>query len=142
MSIINQTPIIPLDPTPRGFITAVKGLAWIQPNLNTGNLSLDYCNVESYPQAPGDLGYPNPILFHSGVAGSQGPNLSLLGDWTSGGTPDSYSITPSLPTGLSFNTSTGVISGTSTVISYVAYTITATNTSGSSSQSIMIGVVA
>ena len=48
------------------------------------------------------------------------------------GTVASYSISPSLPAGLSFATSTGIISGTpSAVSSSNTYTLTATNTTGS-----------
>ncbi|EMI68421.1 Ig domain protein [Leptospira noguchii str. Bonito] len=45
----------------------------------------------------------------------------------------SWSINPALPAGLSFNTSTGVISGTPTAVSdpAITYTVTATNSAGS-----------
>lgn len=43
----------------------------------------------------------------------------------------SYTITPGLPTDVSLNTTTGIISGTPTVIlAQTAYTVTATNTAG------------
>ena len=49
----------------------------------------------------------------------------------SGGAVVSWSIVPSLPTGLAFNTTTGEISGTPTVISpSTVYTVTATNAGG------------
>ena len=49
-----------------------------------------------------------------------------------GGPVVSWSITPALPAGLSFNTSTGEINGTPTAVSPSAtYTITATNAGGS-----------
>ncbi len=55
-----------------------------------------------------------------------------------------YAITPALPTGLSFNTSTGVISGTPSAISpSTNYTVTATgSTSGSATARITLSVVA
>ena len=50
---------------------------------------------------------------------------------TKGATPGSYSISSSLPAGLSFNTSTGVISGTATATSTSNnYTVTATYSNG------------
>ena len=59
----------------------------------------------------------------------------------SGGTVVSYSVSPSLPLGLSLNTANGVISGTPTTISDTAtYTITATNSGGSTSFTISITV--
>ena len=48
------------------------------------------------------------------------------------GTPTSYSVSPALPTGLSFSSTTGQIAGTPTAITAnSAYTVTATNSSGS-----------
>jgi hypothetical protein len=50
-----------------------------------------------------------------------------------------WSINPALPAGLNFNTSTGIISGTPQVTSSsTAYTITATNTAGSTTAMIII----
>ncbi len=59
-----------------------------------------------------------------------------------GGTPTSYSISPStLAAGLSFSTSTGLISGTPTATRVATtYTITATNHGGSSSSSFALTV--
>jgi sugar lactone lactonase YvrE len=52
-----------------------------------------------------------------------------------------FAINPALPAGLSFNTSTGVISGTPTVTSSATtYTITATNGSGTSTTTINLAV--
>ena len=58
---------------------------------------------------------------------------------SSGGAVVSYSISPTLTTGLSFNTATGTISGTPTAVASLAtYTITATNTRGSATATIAI----
>lgn len=60
---------------------------------------------------------------------------------SSGGAITSYSITPGLPGGLSFNTSTGVISGTpAATSSNTTYTITGVNASGSGTTTISIQV--
>ena len=61
----------------------------------------------------------------------------------SGGTPDNINITPSLPAGLNFNSSTGNISGTPTTSSAdQAYTVVLTNGAGSDSITLMIEVLA
>ena len=60
---------------------------------------------------------------------------------SSGGAVVSYSVSPALPTGLSLNTSTGAITGTPTVVtSSASYTVTATNTGGSTTRGITITV--
>lgn len=71
------------------------------------------------------------------------PNTAItnLSPTNSGGASTSWSISPSLPAGLSFNTSTGVISGTPTAESpTTSYTITATNAAGSSTATIQLAV--
>ncbi|MCB0351236.1 MAG: putative Ig domain-containing protein, partial [Bdellovibrionales bacterium] len=58
------------------------------------------------------------------------------------GTVTSFSITPSLPAGMSFSTSTGVISGTPTETStQITYTITASNSVGSYSEDLILEVL-
>ncbi len=53
-----------------------------------------------------------------------------------------YSITPALPTGLSFDGTTGTITGTPTVVTPAAdYTVTATNNIGTSTATVNISVV-
>ena len=60
---------------------------------------------------------------------------------SSGGTVTSWAITPSLPSGLQFDSVTGVISGTPTVISNSAtYTVTAQNSGGSATTSLTFQV--
>ena len=85
--------------------------------------------------APSSLSYNSPNVFTKNTA------ITNLNPTVSGGAIVSYSITPSLPTGLSFNTSTGRISGTPTVIhSLTTYTVTATNSGGSTTFNIVITV--
>ena len=78
---------------------------------------------------PSNIQYsPDSFVLTKGVA------MTTVTPTTAGGTVVSWSITPSLPSGLLFDTLTGVISGTPTVISPSAtYTVTATNSGGSSS---------
>ncbi len=62
-------------------------------------------------------------------------------DATAGGAVDSYSISPDLPAGLSFNTGSGEISGAPTAVAGAqTYTITATNAAGDDTASVTITV--
>jgi len=59
------------------------------------------------------------------------------------GTVTSYSVSPTLPSGLSLDESSGVISGTPTAVSASAsYTVTATNGTGSTTATVTIEVAA
>jgi hypothetical protein len=106
-----------------------------------------------------------PNISYSGNSGGgsftlvKGTSYSITP--TNSGQPVAvYSISPALPTGLSFNTNTGVISGTPTILTaptsqisfnestgvisgveYVSYNITGTNSGGSSSFTAYIKVV-
>ncbi|MBP7281815.1 MAG: putative Ig domain-containing protein [Leptospiraceae bacterium] len=61
------------------------------------------------------------------------------------GTPEAYSISPigSLPAGLSFDTTTGIISGTPTTVyvTPIPFTITATNSTSSVTANVVLSVV-
>ena len=88
-------------------------------------------------QAPSNLTYPQSIVlsppgqsFVNVVA-----NLGIQGTGTV-----TYSISPSLPSGLSFNTATGEITGTPTGLFNINFTITASNSFGSTSTLLQIGV--
>jgi len=99
----------------------------------TANLSI---TVNDVP--PTALSYQytgSPILY--GVASPIAPNDPS----NSGGTVVSYGVSPSLPGGLSLSPTTGIISGTpSTAAAPTLYTITATNTGGSTTATLAITV--
>ena len=62
---------------------------------------------------------------------------------STGGTIASYSISPSAPAGLTFSTSTGLLSGTPTSsAAATAFTITATNATGTASRTFTLTVAA
>jgi hypothetical protein len=62
---------------------------------------------------------------------------------STGGAIASYAISPSVPTGLTFSTSTGLLSGTPTTVqSATAYTITATNTTSTATRTFTLTVTA
>ncbi len=70
-----------------------------------------------------------------------GTAITSLTPSNTGGVPSSYSISTALPAGLTFSTTTGVISGTPTAVSSVtAYTITATNSAGSGNTTVTLTV--
>lgn len=77
-----------------------------------------------------------PVIALSATTETANLNVAITGYTvtSSAGTVASYSITGTLPAGLSFSTTTGRITGTPTVTqTATTYTITATNTSGSNS---------
>jgi uncharacterized repeat protein (TIGR01451 family) len=86
--------------------------------------------------APTGLSYSsNPATYTKNTAISSNTPAS------GGGTVVSYSVAPALPAGLSLNTSTGVITGTPTVIKIKAnYSVTATNSGGSTTVLLAIAV--
>jgi hypothetical protein len=59
-----------------------------------------------------------------------------------GGGELTYTIAPALPTGISINATTGVISGSPTATSaQTTYTVTATNTAGNTTKQVTITVL-
>jgi hypothetical protein len=95
--------------------------------------------LEIADRAPAGLNYPKSrTRYVRNVAITDSPP-SLDYD---GGNPQSYSVSPALPAGLSLDTTTGVISGTPTTLqSATNYTVTATNGTGSSASTLSIAVV-
>ena len=85
---------------------------------------------------PSALSYPNSSPSYTlGSAASPNPPTN------SGGAATSYSITPSLPAGLSFASATGEISGTPTQLSpTTSYTVNASNAGGSTSTTLNLSV--
>lgn len=84
-----------------------------------------------------------PAFTLSSTSETKTVNTAISGYTISstGGTIASYAISPAAPAGLTFNTSTGLISGTPTSTqSATTYTITATNASGSISNSFTLTV--
>ncbi len=86
--------------------------------------------------SPANLVYPtNPAVYTKGTA------ITANTPSSSGGPVVSYSISPALPSGLSFNNGTGAISGTPTVASpQTAYAVTATNSGGATNVQLSITV--
>ena len=87
-------------------------------------------------QAPTNLAFSlNPATY------TKGTQIQNNSPSSGGGLVISYSVTPSLPAGLSLNTATGIISGTpSAITSTASYAVVATNSGGSSSVSLSLTV--
>ena len=88
------------------------------------------------PQPPTNLIYSaNPAVYTVGTAIPA--NVPSNG----GGTIASYTVTPTLPAGLSISASTGVVSGTPTAATAQAvYTVTGTNSAGSTTAALTLTV--
>ncbi len=105
-------------------------------NNSAGTYSTSF-SLTSQHAAPYDLAYaPENMTLEKGTA------MTTNTPSVSGGAITSWEINPSVPTGLSFSTSTGAISGTPYVLQTTAttYTIWANNSGGSASAEVNITV--
>jgi hypothetical protein len=103
---------------------------------NVGSLK-DTFQILINDEKPTNLQYTTPDTFYTCYA------ITPLTPTNQGGVATSYSISPSLPAGLTFNTSTGVISGTPLNVDTALkdYEITALNFIGFSSKTIQIRIL-
>jgi hypothetical protein len=109
---------------------------WIQQLGAATTYGLEF-ELTALPPAPSNLSYSPATI--SGTVGTAISNLTP----TVTGTVDTYSVSPSLPAGLSINASTGVISGTpSAVAASATYTVTAANAGGSTTTTVTVVVAA
>ncbi|MGO8971765.1 MAG: beta strand repeat-containing protein, partial [Myxococcaceae bacterium] len=138
------TPALPaglsLSPTTgviSGIPTTITGLAvYTVTGTNTGGKTTASVTITVNDAPPTNLKYStNPAVYTVGVLIANNTPSS------GGGKVVSYSVAPPLPAGLSFSTTTGIISGTpTTVTAAAAYVVTATNTGGSTTVSVTITV--
>jgi hypothetical protein len=103
---------------------------------NTGGSTTALVSITVNDVAPSSLSYSsNPASYTKDMEIVDNTPTS------SGGAVVSYAVSPTLPTGLTLNTSTGVISGTPSAVTTTAdYTVTASNTGGSATASVSIMV--
>ncbi len=123
--------------------SSVSGLSAIQlaqiqffdGTSNNPAVILSSGEVVASREVPSGLSYttPNTFIINTAIT-----NLSP----TVTGVVTLYGVSPALPAGLSLNTTTGVISGTPTIVAAAAdYTVTASNSVGSTTFPIRITVV-
>ena len=118
-----------------GVPSALAGAAnYTVTATNGGGSTTAIVNITVNNAAPSNLLYTTPVTYTLGTTIT--PNVPTVT-----GTVTSYSVSPTLPAGLSLNTSTGVISGVTTTFTAAAnYTVTATNGGGSTTAIVNITV--
>ena len=120
-----------------GTPTAITSSAnYLVSATNTGGTDSVFLTIVVNDVAPSSLTYsPNSFTLTKGTA------MTTVTPTSSGGNVTSWSVSPSLPAGLSLDSSTGAISGTPTAVtSSATYTVTATNTGGSTTADVTIVV--
>ncbi len=134
-------PSLPAGLTINATTCAIGGTATVEHTLSLfiitasnagGNVIANITIVAAEP--PLNLSYPT--LSNTGYANGVAVNISP----TVTGNGITYAISPALPTGISFNISTGAITGTYTQNdgSTSAYTITATNAGGNTTANVTL----
>ena len=102
---------------------------------NSAGSSSVTINMSVIISPPTNLIYPSPVILKVGTA-----ITPIVPTYT--GVAYAFTISKPLPNGLSFNSATGIISGTPTALSATSiYTVTAINSSGATNANITITVV-
>ena len=120
-----------------GTTTAITSSAYyLVSATNTGGTDSVNLTIVVNDVAPSALTYsPSTFTLTKGAA------MTTVTPTGSGGTITGWSVSPALPAGLSLDSSTGAISGTPTAVtSSAVYTVTATNTGGSTTANVTIVV--
>jgi len=128
--------------TANGLISGTPGVLLTRTEYtiyanNSGGSSVAYVNVTINDVPPNTIIYsPHTMTLEKDTL------MSPITPTTGGGSVSTWEIEPSLPSGLSFDSATGTISGTSTVLQLnsVAYTVWANNSGGSTSATINIAI--
>ena len=139
--IISDTAISLVVPPPSAFGSPPGGVLWVfQVKDSSNHWTAAYSTLIAIPA-------PVITLSQSSETATVGSAIAGYSISSTGGTVASYSISPDISAipnnGLSFDTNTGLISGTPTATAApITYTITGTNPTSSSSATYTIGVEA
>jgi uncharacterized repeat protein (TIGR01451 family) len=119
--------------TPTALVSAAN---YTVTATNTGGSATAALNITVNDVPPSSLTYSaNPAIYTKGSA------IAPNNPRSSGGPVISYSVSPALPAGLVLNASTGVVTGSPTALVPAAtYTITATNSGGSTTVGLNVTV--
>src|ERR1035437_1417788 len=119
---------------------SMRSIKWL--GLILTAVSLLVCGCGGGPGSVITLQPPSALSYTTATADyTVGTAITPNSPTSTGGAVTSYSVSPALPAGLSLSTSTGVISGTPTVvIATASYTVTASNSAGSTTASLSITV--
>ena len=120
-----------------GTPTAITGSGtYTVTATNTGGSTTKDLTITVNDAAPTSLAYTLATAIYT-----KGVVTALNSPSNSGGAVVSYSVSPALPAGLSLDTTTGIITGTPTaIVGSGTYTVTATNTGGSTTKDLTITV--
>jgi len=118
------------NPLPQGWAS----------NVSDDTLSAALLPIPLFGIACTAPGSPSVTYSPSSIIGNVGEFITAMNPVNTGGVVTSWGISPSLPTGLVFNTANGQISGVPTGTSSGSYTITASNGTGSSMPSVSITI--
>jgi len=131
LSLNASTGLIAGTPT-----TVANQTAYTITAANSSGSTTTTVKITVNPAAPSNLIYPQTAISAS-IGSAITPDIPSVT-----GTVSSYSVSPTLPTGLSLDASTGVISGTPTAsVAQTAFTITAGNSGGNTTSNVTIAVV-
>lgn len=148
--VINAFSISPAAPSGMTFNTTTGALTgtptvqavatdYVVSATNTAGVYSQTFNLTVTPA----LTAPAFTISSSSESKNLGTAISGYTITSTGGTIASYAISPAAPAGTTFNTTTGLLSGTPTAVAAAtAYTITATNASGNATQTFTLTVTA
>jgi hypothetical protein len=144
VSGITGSTTICLDASPNAKLWHYVGGAWV--DITSSHTGSQVCGItSSFSPFVGEIQLAAPAFALSSASETATVGTAITGytisESPSGGAIASYSISPAAPAGLTFDTSTGLLSGTPTsVASATVYTITATNVTGSASRTFTLSV--